>query len=137
MMGFDFSQVVFSDEKIWRIRPGGRVRVFRRRGDRYNPKYTVKTVSKSVGVMVWCAINGRGDVLVRRCPEKVDAEAYQGILKSALTFIRPRCVLANLLFWSHSCVSSSELPRRGCTSSRMVLHPILRGQLKAGWRRTR
>lgn len=90
MEGFDFNKVVFSDEKIWRIRPGGRVRVFRRRGDRYNPKYVQKTTAKSEGVMVWCAINGKGDVLVKRCPDRVDALAYQQMLKESLHFIRPR-----------------------------------------------
>lgn len=91
-MGFDFSKVVFSDEKIWRIRPGGRVRVFRRKGERYNPKYTQKTVGRSVGVMVWCAINSAGQVLIKRCPDTVDALAYQQILKESLPFIRPRSV---------------------------------------------
>ena len=92
MMGFDFSRVVFSDEKIWRTRKGGKVRVWRRRGKRYDAKFTVPTVAKAAGVMVWAAINGKGDVIVRRCPTSVDSAGYQDILKSALHFIRPRCV---------------------------------------------
>ncbi len=92
MTGFDWQRVVFSDEKIWRIKPGGHVRVFRKRGDRYKARYTQKTVGKSVGVMVWCAINGAGQLVVTRCPETVDATAYQNILQENIHFIRPRCV---------------------------------------------
>lgn len=91
-MGFNFAKVVFSDEKIWRMRPcGQRVRVWRRRGDRYEARYCTKSTVKSMGVMVWCAINGNGDIIWKRCPDKVDAKAYQDILKSSLHFIRPRC----------------------------------------------
>ena len=68
MMEFDFSKVVFSDEKIWRIRQGGKVRVWRRRGMRFDAKYTTPTVSRVDGVMVWAAINGAGDVIIRKCP---------------------------------------------------------------------
>ena len=40
--------------------------------------------------MVWCAINGDGDLVLRRCPKKVNADAYCNILQSAINFIRPR-----------------------------------------------
>lgn len=88
--GFDFSNVVFSDEKVWRMRPGGRVRVWRRRGKRYDAKYVVPTVARTEGVMVWAAINGKGDLIVKRCPTTVDSLGYQSILKSARHFIRGR-----------------------------------------------
>ena len=95
-MVFDFSKVVFGDENIWRIRQGGKVWVWRRRCKRFDAHYTVPTVSKAEGVMVWCAINGAGELVVRRCPTTVDSLGYQQILKSALKFIRPRCVKTNL-----------------------------------------
>jgi transposase len=90
-MDFDWSKVVFSDEKIWRIRKGGRVRVWRRKGKRFAAKYTVPTVAKAEGVMVWCAINSAGELVVRRCPTTVDSQGYQDILESAKKFIRSRC----------------------------------------------
>jgi hypothetical protein len=94
MLGYDFSRVVFSDEKIWRIRPGGKVRVWRRKGKRFDARYTTKTTQQSVGVMVWCAINSKGEICLRRCPELVNAAAYQSILGTALNFIKgsSRCV---------------------------------------------
>jgi hypothetical protein len=49
------------------------------------------SVAKSDGVMVWAAINGKGRVIVKRCPKVVDSRAYQGILKESIRFIRPRC----------------------------------------------
>lgn len=91
-MGFNFYKVVFSDEKIWRIRQGGKVRVWRRKGKRFDARYTVPTVAKAEGVMVWCAINGLGQVVVRRCPTTMDSKGYQEVLQSALHFIRPRFV---------------------------------------------
>lgn len=81
---------MFSDEKIWRIRQGGKVRVWRRKGKRFDAKYTVPTVSKADGVMVWAAINGAGEVIIRRCPTTVDSKGYQGVLQSAMHFINPR-----------------------------------------------
>lgn len=99
-MGFDFSKVIFSDEKIWRIRPcsKNRVKVWRRRGDRYDAKYVAPTSSRSVGVMVWCAINGDGDMVWARCKDKVKAEDYQDVLKKHIKFIRPsRCAYPNVL----------------------------------------
>lgn len=50
MMGYDFSKVIFSDEKIWKIKPSSKnkVRVWRRRGDRFCARY----VSPSVGVLL-------------------------------------------------------------------------------------
>jgi hypothetical protein len=91
MMTYDWGKVVFSDEKMWRIKPSTeQVRVWRRKGDRYSPQYTIKTTSRSVGVMVWAAINSSGQVIWKRCPESVNAQAYQDLLASAIHFIRPR-----------------------------------------------
>ena len=90
MSGYDWSRVVFSDEKIWRIRPvNEHVRVWRRRGDRYDAKYTAKSVAKSLGVMVWCAINSKGQIVFKRCPETLNAAGYQDLLGDVLHFIRP------------------------------------------------
>ena len=50
---------------------------WRRRGNRFKAKYTVPTAAKSEGVMVWAAMDATGKVIVRRCPKKVNAAAYQ------------------------------------------------------------
>ena len=50
--GFDWSKVIFSDQKIWRLRLGGRVRVWRKKGERYLPQYVQPTTQKSVGIIL-------------------------------------------------------------------------------------
>ena len=71
-----FTNVVFSDEKMFRFRPGMSVGVWRPKGaDRYSAKYTIKTTQKGDGVMAWAAINSKGEVIVRRCPKKMKASA--------------------------------------------------------------
>jgi hypothetical protein len=88
MAGINWNQVVFSDEKWWEIRPGSRVRVWRRKGQRCDPRYTVKTTAHPEKIMVWAAINGKGEVIVRLCADGVDAAEYQNVLGSALYFIK-------------------------------------------------
>ena len=40
--------------------------------------------------MVWAAINGRGDLILKRCPPKVKSADYQDILQKAIRFVKPR-----------------------------------------------
>ena len=54
-------------------------------------KYTVPTVQKAEGLMVWAAMKSDGAICLRRCPPRLNAAAYQAILMSARGFIRPRC----------------------------------------------
>lgn len=64
-----WKNVVFSDEKLFRVRPGGQVRHWRQVSDsKYLPKYVVPTVSKPESLMVWAAMNGHGQIVLRRCP---------------------------------------------------------------------
>ena len=91
MAGFDWSKVLFSDEKMWRIRQGGRVRVFRRRGHRFIARYTTKSQGKPVGVMIWAIMKSSGDIQIQRCPEPDTALSYQEMMSKALPFINPRC----------------------------------------------
>jgi hypothetical protein len=91
----DWKMVTFSDEKMFRTRPGSMVRCWRQKSDtKFTPKYVEQTVQKPVGVMVWVAINGQGRLILRRCPPKVKARDYQDILASALKFVKPRCICA-------------------------------------------
>lgn len=119
MENYDWSKVVFSDEKMWRVRPcGERVKVWRKSRDRFHADYTVKTVSRSVGIMVWAAINSSGQVVWKRCPEKVNAEAYQDLLASAIHFIRPRYMPALNQIYLHFS-STGPQPNGWCSSTTM------------------
>ena len=42
------------------------------------------------GVMVWAAIDDKGALVFKRCPPKMKAVDYRGVLGSALPFIRRR-----------------------------------------------
>ena len=84
--------MTFSDEKIFRARPGGLVRCWVQKGaNKYSAKYVTPVQQKHIGLMVWAAMDGKGNICLRRCPPKVNAVAYQDILATALTFIKKRC----------------------------------------------
>lgn len=88
--GFNFKKTIFSDEKIFRVRPGGVVRQWRLHGEsRFLPKYVLNSTQKPEGLMVWAAMKSDGQICIRRCPPKVNASRYQDILQSAIGFIRP------------------------------------------------
>lgn len=83
--------IVFSDEKIFRLRPGGLVRYWKQVSDKkFLAKYVVPQVQKAEGVMVWAGMNGKGEIIVKRCPPKVKSADYVTILESVKSFIRPR-----------------------------------------------
>jgi hypothetical protein len=87
----DWSRVIFSDEKVFSVRPGGTLRCWRpKTASKFVGRYVQNVVQKAESIMVWAAINGKGKVIVRRCPRKVKAVDYQGILSTALRFISPR-----------------------------------------------
>ena len=93
-----WSKVVFSDEKVFRLRLLKRVKCWRPKGTTgFEAKYRVPSVARVDGIMVWCAINGRGDLCLRRCPPVVDSKAYQDILESAKKFLNSRYIFAFLL----------------------------------------
>lgn len=86
-----WQNVIFSDEKIFRCRPGGQIRFWRQKNEsKYVAKYVVPQVQKAEGVMVWAAMNGAGKIELKRYPAKVKSGDYQAILASAKAFIRPR-----------------------------------------------
>lgn len=62
-----------------------------KRAGRYEAQYTTPTVQRAEGVMVWAAMKANGEICLRRCPPRVNAQAYRSILESAKGFIRPRC----------------------------------------------
>lgn len=94
-------RVIFSDEKIFRIRILKRVVCWRPKGSNaFEARYRIPSVSRPEGVMVWGAINGRGSLIIRRCPTNMDSTGYQTILGTALNFVRPRYVCT---FLSKNC----------------------------------
>ena len=98
----------FSDEKIFRVHPGARVCCWLAPNEsRFKAKYLTSSVQKPEGVMVWAAMKSDGAICLRRCPPKMNAAAYQGVLASAKKFIKPRCVATyfnsiSLMFLFHS-----------------------------------
>ena len=89
----DWTRVIFSDEKIFRVRPGGHVKCWRMAGEnKFLPKYIMHSVQKSEGLMVWAAMKGSGAISLRRCPHRLNAAGYQAILASARPFISTRFV---------------------------------------------
>ena len=88
-----WQKVIFSDEKIFRCRPGAQIRCWRQVTEKkFLPNYVVPTTQKPQGVMVWAAMNGKGKLVVHRCPPKVKSGDYQAILGQYKRFICPRCV---------------------------------------------
>ena len=135
---YSFHRVVFSDEKMFRFRPGIRVGVWRKRGEnRYSPKYTTKTTTKSEGVMVWCAMKYSGELIVRLCPKKVKAVDYQDILSDSLDFIKgSRCVKHFPIIWT---TLGTLYPPLRATSRRVLYQqdgaPVHRAATTTRWRR--
>ena len=83
--------IIFSDEKIFKVRPGGKVKYWKQiNQSKFAAKYVIPQVQKAEGVMIWAAMNGKGNIVVKRCPPKVKSQDYQDILGQAATFIRPR-----------------------------------------------
>lgn len=80
-----WEKVMFTDESTFQqIRSNGYNYVRRPKGERLNPRYTIKTVKHLPSVMVWGAISAMG-----RCGlhlfgkgEKVNAEKYIAVLES-------------------------------------------------------
>lgn len=88
----DWKKVIFSDEKLFRLVPGGHIKCWRAANKgKFEAKYLNNVVQRPEALMVWCAINGSGRLILKRCPKKVKAGDYQRILQSALHFIKPRC----------------------------------------------
>ena len=88
-----WKKIIFSDEKIFRVRPGGQIRCWKQKTDKkFVAKYVIPTVQKPEGVMIWAAMNGAGRIVLERCPPKVNSSAYQAILQTHKRFIQPRSV---------------------------------------------
>lgn len=123
-------KVVFSDEKVFRVIPGGQVkRWIPKNAKKFDAKYLGPAVSKPQGLMVWAAINGRGQLIVRRCPPKVKAVDYQAILDSALHFIRKRYFMCDVRSLTPSNLVTGQPTRY---SSMMEPRYIKHGRLQRG-----
>ena len=90
-MNYDFSTVIFSDEKRFCLWTDGPVHIWQRDNQRLVAKYVSQTSKNKKAVMVWLAINSSGESLLLRCDDLQDSLSYQNtILARALPFIRRR-----------------------------------------------
>ena len=88
---FSFDKVIWSDEKIFRVIPGGKIRCWKKINEsKYTARYCMPAVQKPLGVMVWAAMKRSGAICLRRCPPKVNSVEYQNILERSLRFVKPR-----------------------------------------------
>lgn len=116
-----FSNVIFSDEKIFRVRPGGVVRCWRKIShSKYDARYVMPTTQKPAGLMVWAAMKSNGRVIVKRCPHRMNAPAYQSVLQKAIRFIKPRSSITLRCNFT-DCQRVSDF-------SKTVLRAIVHGQ---------
>lgn len=53
-------------------------------------RYVIPNTVKSQGLMVWAAMDGKGQLKLRRCPPSMNSLGYQAVLGSALHFIKRR-----------------------------------------------
>lgn len=72
--------VLWSDESKFVIRYGGARRVWRRQGERYKPRNTMKTVKHDKKVMVWGCFNANGVGHLHRINGIMNAPKYHTIL---------------------------------------------------------
>jgi len=76
---------VFSDEARIELYSSRRQYVRRPVGQRFNCKYTMKTVKYGgPSIMIWGAIKGDGTKVLCKCPPILNSEGYQTILDSTL-----------------------------------------------------
>ena len=73
-----FSDLVVSVSACFRIARCWKLKT----ASKFLAKYTVPTVQKAEGLMVWAAMKSDGAICLRRCPPRVNAAAYQAILMS-------------------------------------------------------
>jgi len=80
----EWKNVLFTDE--CRIEMFSSRRKFVRRpiGQRFNHRYTCKTVRHSFSILVWGLIKGDGSRMLVKCPSRLNSEGYQAVLKEGL-----------------------------------------------------
>lgn len=80
-----WKNVIFSDECRIEMYQKSRLHVRRPRNDRFNHRYTLKTVKYGgFSVMVWGAIKGDGSRILFKCPDRLKSDEYQQILSVGL-----------------------------------------------------
>lgn len=79
----DWTRVIFTDEKRFRLRSDGPRKVWRRKGERQAPQNTTYTTKFGGGsIMVWVAINYDGKLWVRLCNDHMNGVDHLWILES-------------------------------------------------------
>ena len=89
----EWSRVIFTDEKMFRIRLCRKVAGWRpKSASKFEARYQVATIGKAEGLMVWGAINGARQLILRRMPPIIDSIAYQQTFLESKGFLQPRKV---------------------------------------------
>ena len=57
---------------------------------KFEAHYRIPSIGKPDGLMVWAAMNGSGQLIVKRMPKIVHSAAYIATLESAKAFIQPK-----------------------------------------------
>lgn len=125
-----WQKVIWSDEKLWRVIPHSKVKCWMPKNVKViESKYTTPTTGNKEGVMVWAAMNFRGEIQIHRCTSHMDAAEYQAILEAHKRFINPRYKKTHLRPYHHPFV----LDLRGFDSNKMVLQFTMPRPPRNGW----
>jgi transposase len=81
--GVDWSTVVFTDEVRIGLRNDGRIRIWRRNGDRFQPGCTTASSSSRHSLMFWGFLTKDGVGLLLPCTNKMNAAEYIRIMETA------------------------------------------------------
>jgi transposase len=76
----NWADVIFSDEKVFKVWNDGPVMVWRRKGDRYKQGFTRQCVKHSASIMMHLAIHASGKSCLTRCVKPQNSQAYQDII---------------------------------------------------------
>lgn len=108
----NWRRIIFSDEKVFKMRPGGRIKCWRHIGEKkIVAKYVQGVVQNSQGIMVWAAISGKGKLVFKRMPERVKSKEYQDTIRSVLNFVKPRYAFCKFDLIYNSFFTRSTLYR--------------------------
>jgi DDE superfamily endonuclease/transposase len=75
-----WKKVLFSDESSFVLRWKGRQTVWRKKGERFNPKYIQGTIKHDKKIMVWCCFSANGVGHIHRINGILDGKKYKQIL---------------------------------------------------------
>jgi hypothetical protein len=79
----DWARIVFTDEVRVALRDDGRVKIWRRRGERYSHGCTTSTSTNRASLMFWGFISADGQGLLLTCSNGMTAQEYISVMERA------------------------------------------------------